>query len=78
MIETKEQYEMFLNTLGNRQRPAFEETIEALREVARAGREIERNFLSSVEDSSLTVVPIYDIAELKKTLDALPDWICEE
>ena len=78
MIDTKEQYEEWRESIEKfpnlRMWPddmrAIAETIEALREVARLGRNVEQQWrefllLSEVE------------GQFQEALDALPDWILE-
>lgn len=76
MIETKEQYEEIGEFFkGYRHYPTIDliETIEALREVARLGRNVVRDELFGLES--------YDehasIHELEDRIRFLPDWILE-
>ena len=74
MIETKEQYQkVFLKlaktSIDEESRMGLWKTIEALREVARAGREWRGLRGKLIYESEI---------ELGKALDALPDWIVEE
>lgn len=83
MIETKEHYKSVLLSLrfnfavGNLKVRDVEETIEALRDVARAGRAIKE-----AEDgypkthTELHIIGAHD--DMAEALDALPDWILEE
>ena len=70
MIKTREDYERLnkaINTYGGKAYQDYKETIEALREVARAGKDM------------VTLMP--DVTEeehkLRAALDALPAWVLE-
>ena len=76
MIETKEQYEIWKGV--SLDKDAID-LIEALREVARAGRGVVRHWdMSPASEGTGLEAGYYDhLGELRQFIDALPDWITE-
>ena len=88
MIETKEQYERAMGkriplglgtTIPDDMMDDIKETIEALREVVRAGRKLHQKGMimptPAVMSTSDEELPYHDFL---LALAALPDWITEE